>query len=105
TGVALDDWQQLAERMQTARYGAAIWGRPAATREAIVALTELVARLTATTRWIALGEGGPGNAAGAANVLAWQTGYPLGVSFAHRYPQYGPDEFTTEVLLARGEVD
>ncbi len=105
TGVAIDVWQQLAECMRQATFGAAISGKRLATTELLVALAELMADLTATTRWVALAAGGAGNATGAANVLAWQTGYPLGVNLAQRYPQYGPGETTTRELLAGGEVD
>lgn len=107
TGLDLAQWQQLALQMQQAKYGAVIAGKALATGEGepLVALTQLMATLTATTRWVALGEGSPGNPAGAANVLAWQTGSPLGVSFAHGHPTYGPDEWTTAAVLARGETD
>ncbi|MGI9455715.1 MAG: formylmethanofuran dehydrogenase subunit B [Aeoliella sp.] len=99
--------QELANRMSAARYGAVVYGaRLAATGpETLAQLTQWMADLTAHTRCVAVSEGGPGNATGAANVLTWQTGFPLGVNFAKGYPEYGPDEWTTEAVLARGEVD
>ena len=48
---------------------------------------------------------GHGNVAGADQVLTWQSGYPFAVSYARGYPQYGPGEFTTVDVLARGEAD
>jgi len=105
TGVELAVWSELAEQMKAAKYGAAIYGKRAAEVETIVELTRLMADLTATTRWVSLSEGGPGNATGAANVLSWQTGAPLAVNFAHGGPDYSPGEWTTSQVLQRGEAD
>jgi formylmethanofuran dehydrogenase subunit B len=46
-----------------------------------------------------------GNALGAEDVLAWQTGYPSAVSFARGYPRSSPGEFSAAGLLERGEAD
>lgn len=106
TGVPLSVWQDLMQQMKGVKFGAVIYGGGSwAARETLVALTQLMADLTAETRWVALAAGGAGNKAGAANVLAWQTGYPLGVSLAEGYPQYGPGEWTAGELLRRGEAD
>ena len=48
---------------------------------------------------------GEGNARGAEDVLAWQTGFPAAVSFARGYPRANPGEFSAAALLERGEVD
>jgi formylmethanofuran dehydrogenase subunit B len=106
TGVALDVWQALVDRMKTAKFGAVVYGGSLADHAAsLVTLTELMADLTSSTRWVSVAAGAAGNKTGAANVLAWQTGYPLAVSLAHRYPQYGPGEWTTAALLSRHEAD
>lgn len=106
TGVSLDSWQTLVEQMKTAKYGAVVYAGPLGKEcESLVALTKLMADLTEHTRWVALPAGGAGNHAGAASVLAWQTGYPLGVSFAKGYPEYGPGEWTAPAVLARRAVD
>lgn len=106
TGVAIDKWQELVEKMKAAKYGAMIHGGGlAASRESLIALTQLMADLTACTRWVAVPAGSAGNKAGAASVLTWQTGYPLGVNLAEGYPQYGPGEWTTAAMLVRGEAD
>jgi len=104
---APNELQDLAARMATASYGAVIYGARLAADgpESLAELTQLMADLTATTRFVAIGEGGPGNATGAASALTWQTGFPLGVSLAKGYPEYGPGEWTTEALLRRREVD
>ena len=46
-----------------------------------------------------------GNAAGAEDVLAWQTGYPAAVSFAGGHPRTSPGEFGAAAVLARGDAD
>jgi formylmethanofuran dehydrogenase subunit B len=45
------------------------------------------------------------NAAGAEDVLAWQTGYPAAVSFATGYPRASPGELSAAAVLERGEAD
>lgn len=105
TGVELEVWSVLAERMKAAKYGAAIYGKRAAAVETIVELKNLMAELTATTRWVSLSEGGSGNATGASSAFAWQTGAPLAVSFAAGKPEYGPREWTTAAMLERNETD
>ena len=46
-----------------------------------------------------------GNAAGAEDVLAWQTGYPSAVSFAAGHPRSNPGELSAAAVLARGDAD
>jgi formylmethanofuran dehydrogenase subunit B len=46
-----------------------------------------------------------GTARGAEDVLAWQTGFPVAVSFARGYPRANPGELGAAALLERGEVD
>jgi formylmethanofuran dehydrogenase subunit B len=46
-----------------------------------------------------------GNARGAEDVLAWQTGYPSAVSFARGRPRARSGEFSAAGLLERGEAD
>ena len=45
------------------------------------------------------------NAAGAEDVLAWQTGYPSAVSFAAGHPRASPGELSAATLLERGDAD
>ena len=46
-----------------------------------------------------------GNAAGAEDVLAWQTGYPAAVSLAGGHPRTSPGELGAAAVLARGDAD
>jgi formylmethanofuran dehydrogenase subunit B len=54
---------------------------------------------------VTLGLRGDGNARGAEDVLAWQTGFPAAVSFARGYPHANARELSAAALLERGEVD
>ena len=109
TGLPLAKWKSLADQLKAAKY-AAIFHEPP--RKIVggpdpqsQAMAELVQDLHRHTRAVALRMGSPGNAVGAAQVLAWQTGFPAAVSFARGYPQYLPGEATAERLLERGAVD
>jgi formylmethanofuran dehydrogenase subunit B len=117
TGISVDLWRQLAEKLKSSRYAAIFYELPpAASRNVsapapgvsdatIQAITELVRDLHRHTRAVAMSLGTPYNAAGAAQVLTWQTGFPAAVSFASGYPQHLPDKAMAARLLARGEVD
>jgi formylmethanofuran dehydrogenase subunit B len=54
---------------------------------------------------VSLGLRREGNARGAEDVLAWQTGFPAAVSFARGFPRANPGELGAAALLERGEVD
>jgi formylmethanofuran dehydrogenase subunit B len=45
------------------------------------------------------------NAAGAEDVLAWQTGYPSAVSLAEGHPRSSPGDLGAAAVLARGDAD
>ena len=109
TGALLAQWAYLAERLKHARY-AAIFYAPdrtnAASPDAITqSITELVRDHHRHTRAVALPLGEPGNAPGAAQVLAWQTGFPAAVTFAAGYPQSLPGESNAAAILEREETD
>ena len=99
----------LAERMKSCRSGVVFFGsgltRHTGGHATVAALLQLVTELNAHTRFYAMGMDSDAAATGAENMLAWQTGFPLGVNFARGFPRYGPGEFTATELLERGEVD
>jgi formylmethanofuran dehydrogenase subunit B len=99
----LDALEQLAGRLRATRYGAVLH-EPAgyATALALLALVRDLARLAHV---VALPLRREGNARGAEDVLAWQTGYPAAVSFARGHPRAQPGEFGAAGLLERGETD
>jgi formylmethanofuran dehydrogenase subunit B len=109
TGAPLATWQRLMDRMKAARYGVMIYSTgdegPCGGQMVAHAAHSLARDLNAYTRFVLMPLGGSGNHAGAQNVLAWQTGYPLAVSLAEGHPRYGPGEFTANDLLSRGEAD
>lgn len=101
--------QNLLERLRGARYGVAIW-EPAAFdhphAELIVEnVCALVRTLNETNRFAGLSLGGDDGGITATSVCAWQTGYPMRVSFASGHPEYEPTLHATERLLADAAVD
>jgi formylmethanofuran dehydrogenase subunit B len=122
-GLPLDGLDELAERLLAARHVALLYGdgptrggdaparggdRLAGAGEgelAALALHALVRDLGRDRHAVALGLQNDGNARGAEDVLAWQSGFPAAVSFARGYPRANPGEFGVAGLLARGEVD
>jgi formylmethanofuran dehydrogenase subunit B len=93
----LDD---LAERMLAARHVALIHG--AVDELGALSLFSLVRDLSRDRHAVTLGLRRDGNARGAEDVLAWQTGYPGPVSFARGHPR---EERSAAALLERSEVD
>jgi formylmethanofuran dehydrogenase subunit B len=93
----------LAERLLGARHVAVIYG--AVDELGALALFSLVRDLSRDRHAVTLGLRGDGNARGAEDVLAWQTGFPAAVSFARGSPRANPGEFSAAALLERGEVD
>jgi len=99
----LDHLDDLAQRLLGARHVALIHG--ALDELGALALTSLVRDLSRERHAVTLALRGDGNARGAEDVLAWQTGFPAAVSFARGHPRAGPGEFSAAALLERGEVD
>jgi formylmethanofuran dehydrogenase subunit B len=105
----LDPLGQLADRLRTCGYGAVLPGRglvaTAAGYTNALALLALVRDLARIAHVVALPLRHDGNARGAEDVLAWQTGYPSAVSFARGHPRAQPGEFSAAGVLERGEAD
>ena len=99
----LDALEQLAGRLRACEYGALLHG-PSGYANA-VALLAFVRDLARVAHVVALPLRQDGNARGAEDVLAWQTGYPAAVSFARGHPRARPGEFSAAGLLERGETD
>jgi formylmethanofuran dehydrogenase subunit B len=70
-----------------------------------LALHALVRDLWRVTHAVAVTLRREGNAAGAEDVLAWQTGYPAAVSFAGGFPRSNPGELSAAAVLERGDAD
>lgn len=109
TGVSLEVWRDLCDRMKQARFGVIFFGMGLtmtrgkhANSEALLALTR---DLNQFTRFVCKPNRGHGNVTGADNVVAWRTGFPFGVNLAKGYPRFNPGEYTAADVLARGEAD
>jgi formylmethanofuran dehydrogenase subunit B len=96
----LDD---LAERLLDARHVAFIHG--GVDELGALALSSLVRDLSRDRHAVTLGLRGDGNARGAEDVDAWQSGFPTAISFARGSPRANPGELSAATLLERGEVD
>jgi len=70
-----------------------------------LALHALVRDLCRITHIVAVMLRRESNAAGAEDVLAWQTGYPAAVSFARGHPRASPGELSAAAVLERGDAD
>jgi formylmethanofuran dehydrogenase subunit B len=99
----LDALDELAERLRGAEHVAFLHGGLDELEE--LALFSLVRDLSRDRHAVMLSVRGDGNARGAEDVLAWQTGYPSAVSFARGFPRANPGELSAAALLARGELD
>jgi formylmethanofuran dehydrogenase subunit B len=99
-GPGLDE---LAARLRGCRNGA-ILHRLRGHVEAL-ALHALVRDLSRLTHVVSVLLRREANAAGAEDVLAWQTGYPAAVSFARGHPEASPGELSAAAVLERGEAD
>jgi len=105
----LDALEELAGRLRACRYGAVLHGSGLTATSAgyanALALLALVRDLARIAHVVALPLRQEGNARGAEDVLAWQTGYPAAVSFARGHPRARPGEFSAAGLLERSETD
>jgi formylmethanofuran dehydrogenase subunit B len=105
----LDALEQLAGRLRACNYGAVLHGSECTATSAgyvnALALFALVRDLARIAHVVALPLRQDGNARGAEDVLAWQTGYPEAVSFARGHPRARSGEFSAAGLLERGETD
>ncbi|HWH92726.1 MAG TPA: hypothetical protein VNT03_02595 [Baekduia sp.] len=95
--------EDLAARLRDCRY-VAIFHHVRGHVEAL-ALHALVRDLWRVTHAVAVTLRHEGNAAGAEDVLAWQTGYPAAVSFASGHPRANPGELSAAAVLERGDAD
>jgi formylmethanofuran dehydrogenase subunit B len=99
----LDALDELAAGLRGADHVAFLHG--ALDELAALALFSLVRDLSHERHAVTLALRGDGNARGAEDVLAWQTGFPAAVSFARGYPRANPGELSAAALVDRGEID
>jgi formylmethanofuran dehydrogenase subunit B len=104
-GLPLDAIDDLAGRLLGAGHLAVLYGDGLGDEADALALFALVRDLSRDRHAVTLGLRREGNARGAEDVLAWQTGYTTAVTFARGYPRGNPGELSAAALLERGEVD
>jgi formylmethanofuran dehydrogenase subunit B len=108
-GVTLAEIDALAERCRQAKYGVVVWAPPSLdfphAELAVDQFVGLIKDLNQTTRFAGLPLGGADGAPTAAAVTTWQSGYPLRVSYASGAPDYDPNGYAIERMLADGEGD
>ena len=109
TGVPLETWTELADKMKACKFGVIFFGMGLtmtrgkhANSEGILALTR---DLNQFTRFVCKPNRGHGNVTGADNVVSWRTGYPFAVNLGRGYPRFNPGEYTASDVLARREAD
>ncbi len=108
-GLKIKTLQTLATQMRAAKYGVIVWS-PAELDIPHAELTiqnfcELVKYLTRFTRFAGFSLAGNDGATSANNVCAWQSGYPLRVSFNKGYPDYAAQRYSMRNVLKKKEVD
>jgi formylmethanofuran dehydrogenase subunit B len=108
-GADIEALRDLCERAKSCRCGVFFFGLELAQSRlghlSVDGLLRLVAELNAHTRFHARRMRMQGDVTGADTVLCWQTGFPFAVNLSRGYPRYGPDEFSAQQMLERGEVD
>lgn len=108
-GVPKPQLEDLKARCEKANYGVIIW-IPSAFAFANADLTihricDFVKEMNVKQRFAGLTLGGSEGSTSAAAVAAWQSGYPLRVSFASGAPQFDPELYAIPRLLKSGETD
>ena len=108
-GVKVAELQALAKRMQSARYGVILW-EPAKldfphADLTIMAVCDIIRDLNQTTRFAGFPLVGNEGGQSAQSVCAWQSGYPLRVSYQSGHPEYDPIGNGAPTLLENNEVD
>src|SRR5262249_44765003 len=98
-----DALAELAELLLGAEHVAFLHGALGELEE--LALFSLVRDLSRGRHAVTLSVRVAGNARGAEDVLAWQTGFPSAVSFARGFPRANPGELSAAAVLERGEGD
>lgn len=101
--------EDLLERCKKASYGVVVWAPPSLAFPnadlTVQAIAEYVKDINAHSRFAGLSLGGNEGAVTAGAVCAWQSGFPLRVSFASGAPDYDTERYAMARLLAAKETD
>ncbi|MFT3730704.1 MAG: formylmethanofuran dehydrogenase [Hyphomicrobium sp.] len=101
--------EDLLARCKAASYGVIVWAPPSLSFAnadlTVQAISEFVKEINLTSRFAGLSLGGNDGATSAGAVCSWQSGFPLRVSFASGKPDYDPERYAANRLLAAKESD
>jgi formylmethanofuran dehydrogenase subunit B len=95
----------LANSLQAARFGLAVWSGTSLDAMSIEMLCGLVADLNAKTRFSGLPLAPGDNAAGVLQACGWMTGFPMRTGFGRRSPEHDPWRFDASRMIESGEAD
>ncbi len=105
----LSSLKKLVERIRSAQYGVIIWdaGEFAPTDGDIIiqSICDLVKELNQHSRFSGLSLGGNNGGTSFMNVCAWQSGFPLRVSYHENRIDYDPHTFSTKNILHEKAAD
>jgi len=108
-GVKLADIDALVELFKAAKYGVMVWAPPGLNFPqadlAVHLVSDIVKELNVTGRFAGLSLGGAEGSPSVASVSAWQTGYPMRVSFASGAPKFDSYRNSIGRMLADKEGD
>ncbi len=108
-GISLANLESLARQMRAAKYGVIVWAPGelnfAHAELTILSICELIKYMNRTNRFAGFSLGGNDGGVSAQNVTAWQSGYPMRVSYSKGYPDYDPHRYSAANVLKRHEVD
>lgn len=108
-GLPRRDVEDLVARCKSASYGVMVWAPPSLNFPnadlTVQAAAEYIKEINQTSRFAGLSLGANEGAASAGAVCAWQSGFPLRVSFASGKPEYDVERFATARLIAEKESD
>lgn len=101
--------EDLLERCKKATYGIFAWAPPALNFPnadlTVQAIAEYVKEINQHSRFAGLSLGGDEGSYSASSVCAWQSGFPLRISFASGKPDFDPERYDLKRMLAQNESD
>ena len=102
---AANELVTLAAALRAARYGVVVWSGMQLPPLAVEMLCGLIEDLNDATRFAGLPVPAPGNAAGVAQALTWETGFPFRMAFREGVPRHDPWRYDAARMATSGEAD
>ena len=108
-GVSINALKKLLEQMKNAVYGVVVWCADDIKQPhidiTIQTIYDVIRDMNHSTRFAGFPLVGNEGSMTANNVCAWQSGYPLSVSYARGYPEHDTLRFSADEILTRKEAD